>query len=360
MAMTMRDRMLALVRGLPHDRVPFVQYHGLAAPNEALWDLLGRDTLGVSRWLNLHRFEAPHCRFETETFERNGQPGIRRTLVTPEGNLTEERMQEPTYGTTAAFTHFVKEPEDYRILLAYLRDVQAILDLGPFREAVAALGEDGLPHTATLRSPYQQLWIEWVGIQDLSIHLTECNGLMNEVFTVLSSLQQQVFEVVCRAAREVEIPYVVVPDNITAPMIGARLFRQCCVSAYDTLAGMLAETGQDIPVFVHMDGDLKPLWNAIGKSRVRGLDSMSPPPDNDTPVGEALARWPEMRILINFPSSVHLAPPDAVYRKTMEILEEGGRSGRLQIQLSENVPPYAWRTSLPPIVRAIRDFGAPG
>ncbi len=39
---------------------------------------------------------------------------------------------------------------------------------------------------------------------------------------------------------------------------------------------------RNVPVFVHMDGDLKPLWNAIGESRVGGLDSFSPTPDNDT------------------------------------------------------------------------------
>jgi hypothetical protein len=43
-----------------------------------------------------------------------------------------------------------------------------------------------------------------------------------------------------------------------------------------------------IPVWFHMDGDLKPLWEAIGESGIRGIDSFSPPPDNDTPVGKAL------------------------------------------------------------------------
>jgi len=32
MSMTMRERMLAVIEGLPHDRVPFVQYSGLLRP----------------------------------------------------------------------------------------------------------------------------------------------------------------------------------------------------------------------------------------------------------------------------------------------------------------------------------------
>jgi hypothetical protein len=63
-----------------------------------------------------------------------------------------------------------------------------------------------------------------------------------------------------------------------------------------------------------------------------------------------------MRVCINFPSSVHLAPPEKVYAQTMEILEQGGNSGRLQIQISENVPPGAWVRTFPQIVQAINDF----
>ena len=121
---------------------------------------------------------------------------------------------------------------------------------------------------------------------------------------------------------------------------------------------MLVGTGK--PVYVHMDGDLKPLWSAIGESRVRGLDSLSPPPDNDTSAGEAAEHWPEMRLGINFPSSVHLRSEREVYERARIILDEAGQTGRLQIQISENVPPGAWRRSYPQIVRAIEDSGTPG
>jgi len=109
-------------------------------------------------------------------------------------------------------------------------------------------------------------------------------------------------------------------------------------------------------MFCHMDGDLKPLWGAIGESGLRGIDSFSPPPDNDTSAAEALAMWPDMRLFMNFPSSIHLAEPQRIYEVTMDILEQTRGTGRLQIQISENVPPGVWRTSYPEIVRAIRDF----
>ena len=99
-------------------------------------------------------------------------------------------------------------------------------------------------------------------------------------------------------------------------------------------------------VLCHGGGfDLKPIWDAIGESPVRGLDSMSPPPDNDTGVAEALALWPEMRLCINFPSSVHLASPEAVYEKTRRLLAEDGRSGRRKAELNRAASPPRPATS---------------
>jgi hypothetical protein len=147
-------------------------------------------------------------------------------------------------------------------------------------------------------------------------------------------------------------PYAVIPDNITAPVIGPNYFRQYCLPYYRELSALMG----DRPVFVHMDGDLKPLWNLIGESGIRGIDSFSPPPDNDTSVEMALKIWPQMRLGMNFPSSVHLQDEQHIYEMAMEILRQGGHSGRLQIQISENVPPGLWRKSYPAIVKAIDDY----
>lgn len=152
-------------------------------------------------------------------------------------------------------------------------------------------------------------------------------------------------------------PYIVIPDNITAATIGERYFRQYCLPLYQELAGIAGEA--EIPVRAYLDGDLKPLWQAIGESCIQGIDSLSPPPDNDTSPGEAAVMWPEMRLCVNFLSSVHLKSPEAINQRERELLEEAGYTGRLQIQVSENVPPGVWRKSYPQIVKAIYDLGKP-
>lgn len=358
--MNMQERMLAVVRGEWHDRVPFVQYSGITSPDDdaVVRDAVGPENIGFLQWTQAHRADAPNCRFEMERIEANGTPGFRRTLHTPVGSLFEERLEEPTLGTTANARHFVQSIEDYTVLLAYLRDLTIEPDPSALRDTWAVLGDSGLPHVSVGRTPYQQLWIEWVDINDLIPHMCERPDLMEEVMEEMARVQTEILKAVCTVAKEEPIPHIDFADNITAPMIGNDLFRRYCLRAYDELADMLDAAGLDIPVMVHMDGDLKALWPDIGASRVRGLDSMSPPPDNDTSVADAQSLWPEMRLLINFPSSVHLSDPDVIYQKALDILEEGGRQGRLQIQISENVPPGAWRHSYPAIIQAIDDFGA--
>lgn len=347
--MNNRDRLLAVIQGKQHDRVPFVQYDGMA-PNQEAWSLVGRENLGLLRWSAIHHIKHPNCRSEAVPIERNGLKGERRTLHTPAGDLTEEYVWEPALGTVSRRERFVKEPKDYAVLRAYLSDAVVTQNIGCFMKDQAELGEDGLPHVSIMRTPFQQMWIEWANLEDLCAHLADCPEIVEECMSLMADIIGRVLEI----ARTVDVPYIVFPDNITAPIIGDKLFARWCVPSYKLAAQML-----DVPVFVHMDGDLKPIWKAIGESRVRGIDSFSPPPDNDNPPAEAIESWPEMRLFVNFPSSVHLAAPEKIRRRADEILAEAGHSGRLVMAISENMPPEAFRKSYPEIVNAVREFGKP-
>jgi hypothetical protein len=345
--MTMRERMLAVVRGTPVDRVPFVQYDGLAAPNREIWDLIGRQQMGVLRWTTPYRREHPNCTQTVEPIVRDGLPGQLTVMETPRGRLQALRFFEPTYESGWTAEHFVKTAADYDALTAWLEDEVIVADPEPLERARRELGEDGLPLVRVERTPFQQLWIQWVSLDDLVCHMVDDPGRVETCIAALRRCQRDVFRVVA----DLDIDFVDVPDNITAPVIGERWFRQYCLPDYVDLAELV-----EAPVYVHMDGDLGPLHAAIGESGVSGIDSLSPPPDNDTSPGTALDLWPQMRVAINFPSSVHLAAAEQVYAVTKDFLEQAGTSGRFQIQISENVPPFCWRRSFPEIVRAIHDF----
>lgn len=355
--MTSRERMLGIIRGEKVDKIPFVQYDGLAAPNEEIWSVIGRDNMGLLRWSKIYRFEHPNCYFEVKRIKRKNFNGFLTILHTPKGDLTEESYREPVYGSAHIEKHFIQKPEDYEIFIAYLKDIIVYEDIGRFTRDEAGLGDDGIAMVTMERTPFQQLWIQWVSLEDLCVHMADYPELVEECIKVLMEIHYKTFEIVKRASKKVYIPYINFPDNITAYAIGKNNFRKYCIPLYNALADMLS--GKDIPIFVHMDGDLKPLSENIKESKIKGLDSFTPAPDNDTSVAEAISLWPEKRLFINFPSSMHLAKPEEIYKEAKKILEEGGDTGRIWIQISENVPPGVWRKSFPQIVKAIEEFGPP-
>jgi len=350
--MTMYERMLAVIQGREPDRVPFVIYEGLL-PLDEVYECLGRERVGVLRWSAVHRVEHPHCHFETQDRYVGETRWQRNTLHTPVGSIYEERAFETAYDSSSIRKHYVQDPEDYEVLWAYLQDSIILEDYARYHRDQAELGDGGLPLAAVERTPYQQLWVQWVGLDTLPFHIVDCPERVERTMALLRQRAREIFEIAYRSPA----PFIDFPDNITAPAIGPQRFREHCLPLYDELADMLAE--RNAPVYVHMDGDLRPLWPAISESKVGGIDSFSPAPDNDTTVAEAVCMWPWMRLWVNFPSSVHLRPYDEVRAEAEAILAAGGHTGRLQIQISENVPHGIWRTSLPAIVDAIDAFGAP-
>ena len=355
--MNQRQRMLAVIRGEPHDRAPFVQYDNMVAPNEVVWEAIGADSIGILRWSTVHRVDHPHCRIVTEDALIDGKPGWRDTLVTPVGTLTQERTRVSGLGVSAYTKHYVTSLADYAVLRAYLRDAVISLDIEPAARAHQELGERGLPHVSLSRTPYQQMWIQWAALTDFVLHLADDPGIVGECMELMGQQLLEIAAMARAASQEVLLPYVDLPDNITAGPIGSSQYRRWCLPYYRQVADILADVG--VGVYVHMDGNLRALWPLLDEWPPHGIDSLSPPPDNDTRVADVVERWPETRIQVNFPSSVHWADDATIYAQAMELLEQGGHTGRLQIQVSEDPPPGRWQVSYPAIVRAVADFGRP-
>ena len=354
--MTMKQRLMAAVRGQPHDRVPFACYDGFSPymPYEEVSALCGSGNVGLIRWCPCYRIEHPDCKFEEESVTRDGRQVVRTTLYTPKGSLTREAQVEPAYGSASTRKHYVKDLADYDILDAYLENCVVVCETSNYATALAELGERGVPMSSVTRTSWQQLWVQWVGIEDLSWHFAEDEDRVVRTIHLLDRQQRATFD----CAAKLRPLYVDFPDNITAPMIGPRRFERFVLPMYRELSARMAEL--NVPVFSHMDGDLRPLGHLIGRCGLSGIDSFSPAPDNDTSVAEALKMWPGMRLFMNFPSSVHLMDRQSIRRHTREILAQGGNTGRIEIQISENVPTGVWRKSLPVIAEELEAFGTPG
>jgi len=249
MQLTPRERMLALVQERELDRVPFVVYNGVLPTDEVIAHL-GAERVGRLIWCRVHRVEHPHCHFDFEEYFVGESKWRRNTLHTPGGVLTEERAYEPTYGTSSIRKHYVQEAQDYKALWALLEDSIILENHAQYHADQATLGDYGLPLVAVERTPYQQLWVQWVGLDNLSWHLADCPERVARTVEMLRQRERRVMEIAARSPA----PFIDFPDNITAPTIGLRRFQEYCVPLYDELADMIAKIAGIEIVKKHVPG----------------------------------------------------------------------------------------------------------
>ncbi|MHB1456100.1 MAG: hypothetical protein ACYC0V_04200 [Armatimonadota bacterium] len=108
--MTMRERMLAVIQGRELDRVPFAVNEGISVATDDLWSLIGRENVGLLRWVTAHRFDTLNRSFENEDIQHNSLHEKQTTLHTPKGSLFSEAFIAPALGSTATMMHFITEP----------------------------------------------------------------------------------------------------------------------------------------------------------------------------------------------------------------------------------------------------------
>lgn len=351
--MTPRERIEAVLQGRPVDRVPFTAYEGMPVSVPEVQDFLGADAIGFTRWSTAHTIEYPNCAIEVEDFEEGGARFRRVVTKTPAGRLMELYRFDPTYGSLWHMEFPIKGPRDYDAYVALLDDAVLKERYGDFQAEADAMGESGLPMASVGRSPYQRLAIEAVGLMNLGLHLADFPAKVERAMEAI----RRVWREAVRIAAASPALIVNIPDNINAPMVGLERFRKYCAPLYNEAARTLEGTGKVL--MVHMDGSLRPLREAVGECRHRVVESLCCRPDGDISVEEAVRWWPDKVFWVNFPSSVHLSSPEIVRATARQILEEGAESGRILMGLMENVPPFAWRRSLPEIAQAIRDYGEP-
>jgi hypothetical protein len=198
------------------------------------------------------------------------------------------------------------------------------------------------------RTPIQKIIIEFAGVERFSIDLADEREELFALHDALVANQRALWEIIAQSPARL----CWVPDNITATVIGLPRFERFCVARYREYGQLLAGTGKR--TVVHMDGALRALAGAVAESPVDIVEALTPPPDGDLSVAEAREAWPGKALWLNFTSSMHLASADRIADHTRELVRQGGGGG-FAIGITENVPDAAWRTSVPAILRALRE-----
>lgn len=364
--MTPRERILTLLNGGQPDRVPWfgdLDYWYTALLAQGMRTAGFRESSGYIDWhrsLGVGFYLQGHFPFRQvlDLEERQWQEGSRRyrELVTPHGTLRECWDYLPESYTEAPVEHLLKSEED----LPALRYVYARTSWEPdyvyARRRVEQIGDQGILLCYLPKSPFMHLVALEAGIAAV----TFAEAAAPEEFAETLSVMESAFDRAARLAVESPAEALMIPENLSAEMIGPRLFEKHMRPYQERWIGEIARAGKHS--FIHMDGTLKGLLREEASTGVSVIEAMTPSPVGDLPIEQ----WAERAespttILWGGIPGVYFTPKvgdeefDRHVRNALEVMRS---RPRYVLGVADQVPPDCLESRVRRVADLVEEHGA--
>jgi len=344
-----RERILAAMNWEEPDRVPLTIYDWMV-PRGAEERWLREMGLCIICRLPAHRLEHRQVRFMATEYWEDGRHMMRRVIQTPVGEVYQVSQLETAYGSSWIMEHYIKRPEDYRVMEFVYRDALYHDNLAAIRQAQEMLGGDGLVILRVAKGPIQEILYQMTGLERFSVDLYEHRDLVDSLHDVMVKRYDDLYNL----AAEAPVEILQSADNITSDVVGRKRFRQYCMPSYERYMRRLEGTGKLLAV--HMDGRLASIQDDIAEARFDIVEALTPWPVGDVSVAEARQIWPAKALWLNFTSSMHLQPDEIIVEHTRQLIEQAGTKRGFAIGITEDVPLNHVARSLRAIIRAIDEL----
>lgn len=347
--MTLRERLMTTLRGGVPDRIPWNIYDWILPDTAAGRAVRARGLSGMGA---KRIFRPVHRDVRVEESRVDGPDGPRQVtrIHTPAGTLTQEASLEQGYGSWWIRKFFIGGPEDYAAAEFFFRHTGFEPEYEAWRQADAALGDEGIVIGEIMPIPILYLMVSWMGAEGLA----EGIYLYPEAFDSLIEALDRHYDRQIELAADCPAEVIWFPDNVTASIISPRLFERYCAPVYERAMPVMRATGK-IPI-AHYDGSIRPLLHHLARTDLPVIEAFTPPPMGDLPVAEAKAAWPDKVVWVNFPGSYFLEPFEAIKRYTLDLLEEAAPGGRLVIGCTEDYPYDQFEKTFGAIGQALAEY----
>jgi hypothetical protein len=346
-----KERILTAMTWGEPDEVPLTVYDWML-PRGMTERTLREAGIGLITRLPGHRVTHREVEILSREYREGGHFLLRRTIRTPVGEAWQTLRPDAAYGTSNWIQeHFIKGPDDYRVMEFYHRDMVFEDNFDAIREAQRRLGADGLVVLRIAKSPVQEMLYQMMGLEQFAIDYQERRDLFDSLHAVMAGRYEELYDFAARSPVEI----LQLGDNIYSDMVGRERYRRYLMPEYAKIKDRLAGTGKLLAV--HMDGNLRSLQEEIGEARFDIVEAMTPPPMGNFSIREARRSWPEKALWINFTSSMHIEPAPVIEAHTRELLTEAGTTRGFGISITEDAPVEALEKSLAVISRALKEHG---
>ena len=185
--MDSRERLLAALSWDEPDQVPFTTYDWFLPRGER--ERAIRD-LGLSTIIRLpaHKVEHRHVSIDSLEYWDHGERYIRRTIKTPVGDVSQLLHPDSAYGSTWVLEHFIKRPEDYKVLEYYFSDMVFHDNNEAIAKTDDELGNDGLVMvTATITKNDLQALVTSDNVDEITELGLSLNIMIGKIRDLLNS-----------------------------------------------------------------------------------------------------------------------------------------------------------------------------
>jgi hypothetical protein len=347
--MTLRERLLTVLRGGAADRIPWNVYGWLLPETEAAYNLR-RKGLSLMGYKPLFRTVYDGVTITEQQTEVEGRPYFLVRIETPAGTLTEEATIEPNYGSRWIRKYFISTPEDYPAAEFLFRHTHYEPDFEAWRQADIAMGDGGIVIGAIRPIPIMYLMVAWMGVEGLAEGIYFQTDQFEALIDALNSNHDRLLQLAAESPAEV----IWFDDNVTATIISPKLFERYCAPVYNRAMPVMRSAGK-IPIS-HYDGSIRPLVHHLAQLDLPVIEAFTPPPMGDLTVAEAKAAWPDKVVWVNFPGCLFVEPAEIIETYALDLLGEAAPGGRLVIGCTEDFPADQFEKTFTAIGRALAKY----
>jgi len=286
--MTPRKQILALFEGIHPDYVPWfgdLDYWASALIAEGTRPAGFKESAAYIQWhrdLGVGFYLQGYFPFRTilDLEERIWHEGNRRfrELVTPYGNLRECWEYLPQSYAEAPIEHLVKSERDLHALRYVYSHTDWEPDYAYARKRVEQIGDQGVLLCYLPKSPFMHLVALEAGITAV----TFAEAADPDEFAGTLAVMKSAFDRAAQISVDSPAEVLMIPENLSAEMIGPRYFEKYMRAYQEEWIGKIASAGKYS--FIHMDGTLKGLLREEASTGVSVIEAMTPHPVGDLPV----------------------------------------------------------------------------
>ena len=205
--MTTKERIYTALMGQMPDRIPLTIYKSVVTAEDGFDDLIAR---GLGFLVSCHVYSAQHPNVEVSREDAMIDGIFTRVTKykTPVGEIWQRSHKESGYGSLWSIDHFIKDVKDYEVLEFIIRDTKYSPNYDAYRKADESIGDTGVVTAWTDRVPIQRLWIQYTGIERLSIDLNENLPVVERVMEAMMDKAHEVWDIIADSPVKLSIPSI--------------------------------------------------------------------------------------------------------------------------------------------------------